>query len=777
MMKIIKFNHLTLALLCFVVQPAAVEPTQGYQYKVSTSHLSHLDDCKKLSNVTYQCSSLQQVFNTLSHGYNFIDITLEPGIYTLKSSYNITDIHHIRIRSKNATMQCICNVNGRHDIDTGIAFIRVTDLVIEHVSIIGCGMRHISVNFGKGYFIFVRSALFVQNSTKISLYNMSISDSNGIGLLMYDTNGIVNITETSFISNKLNVTEQRTPTAGGGGIYIHFTNCTPGLVDCDPDTNSYNKHTMYIIDKCSFQNNIASYHLKDTEFDNISGGTFITFGIGGGISVWFYGNASNNTLHLTQSSFINNTAGIGGGINIRNKQNVSCNHVRITHCCFTNNTSSWEGGGGGIAMGYEIYQEGGVTTNNHYIVKNCSFTHNQAVSGVGGGVALFGSREPQTLQSTNYFKICNSNFTQNEALYGSAVESNIQYFESILVGSIFTLIIDSCIFTKNTLYCTGLLSTKVSGVGAVSTAGVNIKFIGTTIFFGNNSTALAVDGAVVEFSNNSITNFSDNHGLHGGGIQLISNSWIKINPNCTVLFIRNTAVHYGGAIYVELSTPFDYLLSRVCFVRYYIETVSPSEWNFTFVFMNNAAGENNNTMFATTLRPCEKAYSKDVATWLINGGQIRYHPNTSHMIATAPAKFNITNNNNNNTLSSIIPGEVFDLPVQLLDERNQTVQPAVFIATCSESPTPYVMSPYHFTNGTMQIAGKQNEVCHLTLQTDTNYQITTTLHISLSNCPPGFKYSNIRAQCKCMVDHNHQNPAITVVNSHLFKHTSTSFTG
>jgi len=94
-------------------------------------------------------------------------------------------------------------------------------------------------------------------------------------------------------------------------------------------------------------------------------------------------------------------------------------------------------------------------------------------------------------------------------------------------------------------------------VGAIASSGINIKFNGSTLFSGNNATALAVDGAfLVEFGHNSSTNFSHNHGLHSGGIQLLNDAWIKIYPNCTVLFIRNTAVHYGGAIYVELSTPY-----------------------------------------------------------------------------------------------------------------------------------------------------------------------------------------------------------------------------
>jgi len=458
-------------------------------------------------------------------------------------------------------------------------------------------------------------------------------------------------------------------------------------------------------------------------------------------------------LQITNSSFNSNIANFGAGMNVRNKQN---SNIQIVNSSFTNNTASGQGGGGGLAIGYVIYQEGGKSMYNSYIIASCIFQYNKASNGIGGGLISFGSREPQT-EPTNQFKIFNSWFIGNEALYGSAIELNKEFFESILVGTIFTLVLESCSFINNGHSSTCSHSDNASSVGAIASSGVNIRFIGSTLFSGNNATALAVDGALVEFGYHSFTKFSGNHGLHSGGIQLINNAWIKIYPNCTVIFIRNTAVHYGGAIYVELSTPFDYLLSRVCFVRYYSENTSLSRWNFTFIFDNNRAGENNNTIFVTTIQPCIKAYTENMIASLVMHGQIQY-PNTSQiMIATAPAKFIIANS----TILSITPGEIFDLNLHLFDELNQSVMAVNLIATCNESPSPYVMSPYHFTNGTMQIAGKPNEVCHLTLQTDTNYQISTMLHITLSNCPPGFTYNDRKAQCECMVNRNHQNPAIT----------------
>ena len=73
----------------------------------------------------------------------------------------------------------------------------------------------------------------------------------------------------------------------------------------------------------------------------------------------------------------------------------------------------------------------------------------------------------------------------------------------------------------------------------------------------------------------------------------------------------------------------------------------------------------------------------------------------------------------------------------------------------------YVVPLYQYTNGSIKIAGKPNEICQLQMKTDAEYPVSTTVQVVLLNCPPGFVYSNEKAECKCMVDHDHQNPAIS----------------
>ena len=379
---------------------------------------------------------------------------------------------------------------------------------------------------------------------------------------------------------------------------------------------------------------------------------------------------------------------------------------------------------------------------------------------MGGGITWYASHEPGKAQATNQFEVHNSNFTDNEAQYGSAIQINKEYYATVTEGSMLTLIIDGCIFIGNNLQ--SIKFTTFDSVGAVSASGVDVRFLNFIKFYLNNSTALVIDGAIAEFFNNSYTDFCKNKGLHGGAILLIGDSWIRVHPNSTLLFVENTALAYGGAIYIELSTPYEFVLSHSCFVRYSYHNLLPGEWNTTFTFINNTAHqvtEGNNSIFANTLRPCLKTYVEDTCTDVfLYKKPFYYHPNTSHQIMTSPLLFNFYNSTE--TSFDIIPGEVYDLQVHLVDELCQNITHVMFIASCVELVSPYVLPLYRFTNGSIQIAGKPKETCQLQLKTDSDYQATKILNITLLDCPPGFVYGNETEQCKCLVNETYSIPAI-----------------
>ena len=208
---------------------------------------------------------------------------------------------------------------------------------------------------------------------------------------------------------------------------------------------------------------------------------------------------------------------------------------------------------------------------------------------------------------------------------------------------------------------------------------------------------------------------------------------------------------------MELSTLFDYLLSRACFVRYHLETVLPSNWESNFTFINNTARQSNNSIFASTLQPCTRAYSS--TTELFLGKPFYYYPNGHDIISTLPVKFKFLNNDNE--IINIVPGEIFNMSVILEDELETEVDSTSLVATCNETESPNVLPPYQLTDGTIQIAGKSNETCNLQLQTNTEYPASATVQVNLLNCPPGLVYDESKSQCQCIVNDTPQIPAIS----------------
>ena len=737
----------------------------NYNNTVVISKRLQLTKCEQVNVTEYQCSSLYQGIQLLSTccnstNNNSVDINIvESGSYALNVSFTFSNFTKIRLSSNGtAEIKCPPNVNGSYNFDTGLAFIGARKLTIQHLNITGCGMKHMSsVFFGKH--IVLRSALFILNSTNLLISNINVFDNNGAGLLIYDTNGMVNITDSLFTGNKLKEVENTKYLAGGGGIYIEYTNCTPGVVACDPEHNMYHRDSIYIIDNCMFKNNIALYNFSHDEPDRLADNVHVYYGVGGGLSVQLHGLAYNNSFLISNNVFDSNEANSGGGLTVDVKQSASSNTVIISNSSFYNNSASMYQGGGGAYIGIALYQKKDKSFYNSFVLINCTFIRNHALKGVGGGIMGYASHEPDIAQASNEFKIHNSHFYNNEALYGSAIQINKEYHASLVEGNMLTFIMDNCSFVENNLQ--SMLNSKFDSVGAVSSSGVNVQFQNHTRFYRNNSTALVVDGAYAGFFNDSFTEFTENKGLHGGAILLIGESWIQVHPNSTLLFLNNTAVACGGAIYVELSTPYEFILSHSCFVRYSSESSFPNKWNTNFTFINNTAGQVNNTIFANTLQPCLKFYVEHTCTkTFLYQKPFYYHPNTtSHLIMTSPLSFNFSSDNKDFSLD-VIPGEVYDLQVSLVDELCQNVTETTFIANCMEAVSPYVSPLYRFTNGSIQIAGKPKDTCHLQLKTDTDYQVTKMVNITLLNCPPGFVFVNSTAQCECVVNETHSNYAI-----------------
>jgi len=409
-------------------------------------------------------------------------------------------------------------------------------------------------------------------------------------------------------------------------------------------------------------------YINSSEPDDPVRNYHITMGAGGGLSIWLFGDAEHNMFYIS-SKFISNSANQGGGFSFELRDKSSYNVIDISKSDFFNNSARYYQGGGGALVGYFIYQLGGHTKNNSITFTKCRFIQNHAPEGCGGGISMFGSREPDVSEPTNFFMVIGSYFERNEVQLGSAFAVTKQYFDFILKGMLLTMIIDNCTFIGNSIQPVGAynyIPNSASGIGAVATTGFNIQFRAFSKFQANNSTAVIGDDAVVEFYFDSFVIFEGNHGLRGGAILLIEGSFMTLFSNVSLVFFENTATLSGGAIFAEMSTPFEYLESHICFIRYHQEDQGPpSVCSLSFI-NNNSTKYINNTIFSGTLRPCMKEYS---SVTFFQSSQFKYTPPFSnHTIATLPSKFDSTDATKN-----ICPGRVFHLPVKLIDELNHDV--------------------------------------------------------------------------------------------------------
>ena len=723
--------------------------------------------------------------------YSSVDVVFMSGIHTINKRYLFTNLQNIRLSGSLSGARSTIKCTDDFDTDTGISFIQIKNLTIEYLNVIGCGMKHASSSTSNnGEFITHLNALYIQNSTDLLVSNVNISNSNGTGLSIVDTNGTINIINSFFSYNSLTIpAELGTILSGGGGIYIEYTECAPGVRGCNSHYKFAN-NSVIIIENCVFEYNIASYDFSNSLTANLDNRAYIGFGAGGGLSLQSNGQEKDTFVHITivSSNFSDNKANNGGGLSFYGRYNTSNIYLNISRCMFLRNFATGFGGGG-IVIGLVIFRADERITHNTIVIENCSFKHSRSPV-VGGGLSWHGGTELLGTQQTNYFSIRKCTFAYNQALYGSAIQINKEYFDLIANGTFLNLMVSNCNFTFNSAniqltYTSG--QGGASGVGVVSASRVNMHFSGYTEFSSNNSTALVGDEAELRFRNNSLTVFHNNRGFLGGAILLMSSSQINVYFNSTVIFQGNVAVINGGAIYVHFATLFDHSISYFCFIRYLEQQNIPiNEWNARFIFIDNKAGDNqNNSIFTTTLRPCRNTYSidflvKDIDPFCFYSNAInksnkpikmyndvlhdRQHciTNTKSQISTVPVGFcNVSNES-----VDAVPGKVHDLNVCIVDELDNQVANFQFIATCVAEtcsvetcvdPTaelsfgmPRVLPAYRTNNGSIQIAGTPGSTCNLQLQTIEDFQITRAWLVRLLNCPPGFIYSSQEDVCTCL---------------------------
>ena len=696
--------------------------------------------CKNLTFV------LEYIRDTASTLY------IKPGQYYLLSSINVTfnEIDNVTIaKDGNGTVEVYCNKS-----ETGLSFVGSKNINITGVTFIGCGLSHIStsLNFdtsSRDDYLEFFAALYFEGCSEVNLHSITVTNSTGIAVQFYYSVH-VNISNSNFTNNR----PVHTGTTGGG-VYIEFPFCFPGEMCIETTVPfDYVSNSQYYITGCHFTNNVANDFLNESRLILPYRPYHIAFGRGGGISVFFKGNASNIQVVIEDCNFNNNIAEYGGGVYIDMQDSSYNNSVRFSQNVLTANNATTSGGG--IYISYVFLTEYGGISSGSFNIDNVIFHNNYAVN--GGGLFYLSTRQSRN-STLNSLSISNCYWKGNIAKLGSAL--HLSAFAPVNEGTLKTVVITNNSFINNSIV---LISGDV-GTGALITKEIPVKFVDFVEFNNTNEgAALAAFGTKVTFAENIRAIFHNNTGYNGGAIALYSLAFIEMFPNTSFEFLNNTAKNLGGAIFVEQIGILVQNSSRNCFLRFHDITVSPYDWNTSFVFSGNKAGGKMNSIYATSVVSCilGRGYGSFIDNnismvfcWNERMVQWKYDSQTnvaacSSQILTGIDFLHNEYDKPSNTLK-VIPGKRTSMDLYAIDNQNENVTPNIVVQASSNNQDVVVDNDFNYISNNEIVLYQKNKTTNsgvIILDTIGDKIIQSELYIEFQECPPGF-HLNTAGKCVC----------------------------
>ena len=693
---------------------------------------------------------------------NSTTVFVEKGTYDLYSNPENTTFSYmtnIAIVGNDTLPHSGPEVHVNCAAEAGLTFFKSFNITIQSIRFSGCGAIHDSTsrNFTNESFSFLQfhAALYFLFCKNVVLYRTEISQSNGIGVVMYSTVGANSIRYSNFSFNK-EIDNSTFP--GGGGLYIEFPYCIPGDLNCSDIPTEYQSNSHYELYSTFFYNNTANIiDQKNYTFILPQKSNHLAFGRGGGFSVFFKRHAMNNTIIINQSAFVGNEALWGAGIFVEYQDYSRNNSFMVysskieSNTCYNKDSLTSGTGGGGSRVGF-IFFDDTHAQDNHLSFDDCLFQNNEAY--FGGGLSFYAAREPNESKPTNSLEFRNCKWISNVARVGSAVDFSVWHSEP--VGAIVKPRLTDCSFHCNSASYTDKLGSIV-GVGAMYLDSIPVEFNNAVIFENNSDSALAAVNTGIYFVNNSSGNFTSNSGRNGGAVALMGFAFIETSSGTCLNFTKNRAELKGGAIYAQSVGEHDLISSRNCFIRYNNLSATPNQWTSEFYFDGNTANKKNNSIYTTSLLTClwggaygsTEESAKETFCWKM------WHyasENCTVEIATSPAKFS----KNDSYSLSVIPGQQEALPIVMYDDRGTNVtNETVFLASKINGSVEIDSSSQYISNTLIELHGEPTTEAAISLETIGPRVLFTMLIVDVQHCPPGMILvgHGKNSTCKCQGDY------------------------
>ena len=523
---------------------------------------------------------------------------------------------------------------------TGLSFFWSDNVMLQSLTLYGCGGVHVSTsrNLSSQSFelLMLQVAVYMLYCQNIHVVDVVIESSNGTGLTIYNTMGNVTISGCDFVENGFGMPY------GGGGLQIEWSYCDPEKEwDCpeeDPSSLDNNNDSLYNIINCIFISNMAQGGSLLSRYYKLSnqGRDSYVFGRGGGVSIIFKGQASNNKIIMYYNILEGNQANHGGGFFIGYYDNAYNNSVEMSHMTVANNSNTRDdhvvfsedrGGGGGKI---EVHANVSKQFVNYVKIFHSSILRNIGI--IGGGLSI---------ETTSTLKIYISevNFTTNTAYIGSAC-----YFTNAIDFNRHFLNLANCMFSNNTPVCDNIDAEYTVAIlpctGTLYSNSVPISFNGINIFSDNNASAIEAHGSPITINSGTNMSLIGNSGSYGGAIALYKCSYIVLYNETNLTCINNMANTQGGAIFSGVcnkKTPNRFQQSD-CFIVYYDSGIHPDDWEIELVF---------------SLNKVINIYAADVFNWHSYQYEKPHKPNAIYGRSLSSCWWPLLPNTTKITLSSI----------------------------------------------------------------------------------------------------------------------------
>ena len=707
------------------------------------------------------CKTLYQALkgitdNTLVHILN--------GTYlhnTTNSTLTFSNVSIIGNGADATVVKCDNTVSN----GSGFGFVDASNISIRGLAILGCGQLRNSttVNGPKDLTLLLfRAALYYLNARDVIIDDVIVNNSIGMGVAMYDVNGIVKVTRSTFSNNSV-PNKESSQYPGGGGFSVEFSFCRPGG-SLSQYCRNYNNDSRYLFQHCTFDSNTATtVNSTHTSYPGQTYGLWNQqFGRGGGLSVFFKGYSINNTIDIFDCVFSSNTAVWGGGFHSDIVDHSTGNNLTLWRCNISNNHCKYNQiltttgtGGGGVRIAFLFYDSRSHVTSNSVKFILCRFQFNRAY--YGGGLSCRITKEKNVVNASNSLVLLNSTWSNNVARSGSGVD----IISHVVPQGVSPVVeFTDCHFSENNNKYSNLTKFP-SGIGALYADNIPVRFTGRCTFVGNQDSAVAGIATSFTFGRNTSVTFRSNHGWNGAAISLLGNAYIIVHDITFLAFINNTADTKGGAIYYVNSGQKDFVSTQRCLFYYYdLTAFNISQWKTKFFFSNNSARDGGDSIYCTTLLTC---------IWENLPGSVTVSSDDIFKVFNWTGKFNYTGVNNNSTEIAtdtanitlnndrvkIPPGQFYDLKILPTDDRHQISHPVFYAYTDNDNVTVDQTTTY-ISDSFIKLHGKPNTSLTLHLRSINSRSWSVSITVTLDRCPPGFFFNDSANVCKCSTDVPHQ---------------------